>query len=427
MMLNTIGSYTFVYNIVCWRIYMEVRDILKIAYENVPYYNNLFNEYNVDIETNDLSKIPFTTKDAIRKYGILNFLNKKHLDDEYNILDKDNIVFTTSSGTTGEPMDVLWLKKDYLSSILFHWIYRLKKFYVTPEDIFFSSQRFKNNKNAIIEKSKSEYAINTDCISEELLNNIFIALNEKKPKWLMIQPSILYLLAEYSLKNNITFPDSIKYIEYFSETLLPFYRNKIEAVIKCPTSNMYGCSEINGIAYECENKNLHIIDKNVLVEIIKKNKSIKNNSIGNVCVTSLHNSVMPIIRYRLNDKATISSKKCSCGKTTPIINLINTRMPEFVVFDDLSICSLGKIYFPINRLDFIKIQSNDIIFYLRRFSVEEYNIIFDISTCSDMLRWSVTKAFKNIMNLYGIKCKFHFDFASKIDKNLPQGIMRFQP
>ena len=71
---------------------------------------------------------------------------------------------------------------------------------------------------------------------------------------------------------------------------------------------------------------------------------------GFVCVTGLHNTAMPVLRYRLNDIACIARKhNCPCGNPNPIINLKSARMPEFLILDDPEQCDGWALYAPANK------------------------------------------------------------------------------
>jgi phenylacetate-CoA ligase len=49
---------------------------------------------------------------------------------------------------------------------------------------------------------------------------------------------------------------------------------------------------------------------------------------GNIVGTSLHNLVMPLIRYRMNDTARWSREPCPCGRTYPVIEKISGRLAD---------------------------------------------------------------------------------------------------
>ena len=400
--------------------------IIRSAYENVPYYNYIINNCKIDLNTQYcFDDMPITTKTRIQEYGILNFINNTYLGDDYRLIDEQNMIITTSSGTSGKPMDIIWSKRDYLSSTLCHWLYRNNNYQITPSAVFFTSQRFRNNSSFCIKKNSREFAINTDHFTIQGLFEIYNTINAQKPQWLLIQPSVLYILVRFIIEHKLKFPKSINYIEFFSEVLLPYYKSQIQKVFKCHTSNMYGCNETNGIAYECEEGFMHILENNVLVEIVNRQKNIGTNKIGNVCVTSLHNRVMPIIRYKLNDKAMIIENKCSCGRSSPIIKLINTRIPEFIMFDDLNNCNSGRLYFPVDRMAFIKKEEHDVKFCIKRITVSSYRVFFDNDSCKDYPKWLITKYFKDIISAYGLKdCKFDFEFSKRIDPELPCGLLK---
>lgn len=87
---------------------------------------------------------------------------------------------------------------------------------------------------------------------------------------------------------------------------------------------MYGCQETNGIAMQCKHGHLHLMEGNILAEIYN-NGSFSKYGTGNMCVTGLHNSAMPFIRYKLNDTVTISKSYCTCGDNSPIVSVLSNR------------------------------------------------------------------------------------------------------
>jgi phenylacetate-CoA ligase len=50
-----------------------------------------------------------------------------------------------------------------------------------------------------------------------------------------------------------------------------------------------------------------------------------------IVVTDLTNYVMPFIRYKLEDIGIPSARKCSCGRTQPLIEKIEGRVADFLV------------------------------------------------------------------------------------------------
>jgi phenylacetate-CoA ligase len=49
---------------------------------------------------------------------------------------------------------------------------------------------------------------------------------------------------------------------------------------------------------------------------------------GTIVGTTLHNHLMPLIRYRMNDTARWSQEPCPCGRTYPVIENIGGRLAD---------------------------------------------------------------------------------------------------
>lgn len=116
-----------------------------------------------------------------------------------------------------------------------------------------------------------------------------------------------------------------------SEVLNEEDRKKIQDVFQCKVYNEYGCGEVGTIAHECEKGSMHINMENILVEIVnEKGEVLPDDQEGEIVVTDLNNSFMPIIRYRICDYGSLSSKPCSCGRTLKVLNSVKGRAYDFI-------------------------------------------------------------------------------------------------
>lgn len=109
----------------------------------------------------------------------------------------------------------------------------------------------------------------------------------------------------------------IKVIMLTGEILYDHQRRFIEQVFHCPISNEYGASEIGMVAAECPYGGMHLQEETVYVY---------TNSGNEVIITELHNELTPLINFRVGDKISISSKKCSCGRGLRLIDSIEGRI-----------------------------------------------------------------------------------------------------
>lgn len=102
-----------------------------------------------------------------------------------------------------------------------------------------------------------------------------------------------------------------------AETLHEFMRTEIEEVFGAPVYNRYGSREFGDIAAECpEARTLHVLPWTCYVEIVDNNGHLlPAGEEGEVVITSLANQSMPLIRYRIGDRAALlPDGRCACGR-----------------------------------------------------------------------------------------------------------------
>jgi len=69
--------------------------------------------------------------------------------------------------------------------------------------------------------------------------------------------------------------------------------------------------------------------QNVLEILDKNEKKCTPGQIGNVCITTLNNYSMPLIRYQIGDIAKLSQdRSCSCGRGWPLIDSVMGRQTD---------------------------------------------------------------------------------------------------
>ncbi|MBE6617131.1 MAG: phenylacetate--CoA ligase family protein [Ruminococcaceae bacterium] len=407
----------------------RVERILNRAYDEVPYFNNIINDHIKDddeLTADLLPRLPIFTKQTIREIGWENFVSGSYLDDKYLPISSRNVRLERTSGTTGIPMHILWDAANYYSSIINHWKYRKQHFNIDPSSrLCTTSKHIPGNNIYYIKGNQLTFSIRE--LNTETMPQIFEVINKYEPDWMFIQNSILYVLVRAAKKMGLTFPKSIKYIEYMGEPLCEYYRREIAKEIVAKTSNMYGCVETNGISYECPCGNNHIISENVYVEIVnEEGNPIKNGNPGYVCVTGLHNTGMPMIRYRLNDIARMyDNPKCQCGNTNPIIHIEAARMPEFIILDDISVYEKAQIISPINAgMKLYEVQSDDILFNIEIRRLDEYKIHIYKNFQQEI---NFEKLFLDIFKSYGLpNIRFEIVKSDTFYPSKPAGFIRLR-
>jgi phenylacetate-CoA ligase len=112
-----------------------------------------------------------------------------------------------------------------------------------------------------------------------------------------------------------------------SEMLYDFQRRRIESVFRAKVFDFYGMAERVAFAAACEHGRLHVNPEYGIVEIVDE-RGRPTDGEGTVVGTSLHNSAMPLIRYRTNDTARWGREACPCGRTYPVIETVSGRLAD---------------------------------------------------------------------------------------------------
>lgn len=386
---------------------MKDQQILKLlynAYNSIPYYNFVLNEIMRRKKIDDLADIcfedvPIHNKAVMRKIGWENFVkydfdaNSLHWDGK---LENDEFVCERTSGTTGEPMDILWSKTELKLSLANHWIYRYRRFGISPKDRMFTAEQMKYTDEPFIIRD-NVFVFNSSRYTKNGLEVTLQALNDFAPKWIYCQASVLFVILNFAAKENISLDFKINGIEFCSEPPLDYYIEYIDTIFHAPHINMYGCTETNGIAYSCEYDKLHIMHNNVLVELLNENQIPINSGKGQVCVTGLYNNAMPFIRYALDDIAEFDTT-CTCGKK--IFKLINCRLPEIILLNNHSIYPGAIMVFPWNKFPHLEETNSDVRFYLKRFKLDHYELYIDDLKGHDYEK--LKSVFNEMFMCYGI-------------------------
>ena len=148
-------------------------------------------------------------------------------------------------------------------------------------------------------------------------------------------PSDLMNLAFYIKKNHVKFPE-VKLLISDSEVLDDFTREYIEQVFKKPPLDFYGSVECGCIAFQLQgSKKYYLNEDQVLVENVKKDADV-----GDVIITNLRDTTMPIIRYQIGDVVDFGDGQSDLpGIHLRTIDKIYGKYLDFIVLPDNTIIS----------------------------------------------------------------------------------------
>ncbi|AXV38201.1 MAG: phenylacetate--CoA ligase [Methanobacterium sp. BRmetb2] len=309
----------------------RLQEVVKKAYENVPYYKKRLQNANIkpeDIKTlKDIEKLPFTTKTDLRDaypFGM------------FAVPDEDIVEVHTSSGTTGKPTVSGYTVKDL--------------------DIWGEVMARSLNMAGATKKDRIQncygYGLFTGGLGvhygAQKIGSTLIPIsagNTKRQIEIMqdfntsiitCTPSYALYLAEMIEKNDIE-PDklNLKAGVFGAEMWTEEMRNEIEKRLKILAVNIYGLTEIigPGVAQECEEKNgLHIFEDHFYPEIINYEtmETLPEGEKGELVLTTLTREGMPIIRFRTKDITALRREKCDCGRTLVRMDRITGRTDDML-------------------------------------------------------------------------------------------------
>jgi phenylacetate-CoA ligase len=90
----------------------------------------------------------------------------------------------------------------------------------------------------------------------------------------------------------------------------------------------------------------------ILELIDEKGKRVtKEGARGEMVVTGFNNDIMPLIRYRTQDMAVLTKKKCSCGRNYQMIKKVEGRTQDYIIDKEGSIVPLAPAIFNYNDMD----------------------------------------------------------------------------
>ena len=306
-----------------------LRKQLLRAYIDVPYYTASFNHLGLNPLTlkseKDIIDYPTITKATIQK-DASQFLSIKYADKK--------CPRSHSSGSTGRPIWVSfdkksWIRKKYLSKLRTRWECDLQRgqrvaiFDTDPPEVLSKrNQRFFFSNSILRTRYFSVFENLTECID---------SLVRWRPDFIDSMPSHLFQLAQIIDRKRIRLP-TLKKICTSSEYLEPNMRHFISRAFDAEIFDIYGCTEIKEIAWECsKHEGYHINEDDVLVEVLDGDRPVRPGEMGEIVVTDLRNQAMPLIRYRIGDRGMLMSDACCCGRTFTMMSPSAGRASDFII------------------------------------------------------------------------------------------------
>jgi phenylacetate-CoA ligase len=388
----------------------RLREIVKYAYNNVPFYHEKFMQAGLnpeDIRTaDDLSKLPVIRKDEVKR-NLERMVSK-----EYNV---SGLKMLRTSGSTGEPLyfyisrreDEFRKARHLRANIACG--QRLRDRWVTiTSPIYF-------NQATRLQRFLRFYAPMSVSVFDDVSTQISV-IGRLKPDVLDGYASSLLLLAREVEKRGI---DTIRprIIISGADLIDPASRQIVEKVFGVPFYDQYGAAEFERLAWQCEEKNQYHVDADsVVMQFVDENgEEVAAGETGEIVCTSLFNKAMPFIRYAVGDIGKASEENsCACGRTLPLMKIVEGRKDAIALLPDgRAISSFAFIagtyklsfYNEIEKFRVIQKKPNNFKFLM---------VMKNDRIKEESAKEEVESYFRKMLNLENVDVNFEVEFVNDL-------------
>lgn len=326
-----------------WRSERAVRErqwrtlssMLAHAYETTPHYRAAFDARGItpaDIRTpDDLTRLPILKKRDIRVPDRMFARGFK----------RETLHKSFSSGSTGEGAttyfdDRAWVVGRFLVKLrarlacglrpwhnvaLFQWI---------PNEPTFLRRR----------------------ILRQLSFGVHEPLEQTTDSLVSFGPHALYGFPSYLTRLAPVAEGRVRprFVFTSGELLTERTRETIAAGFGAEVFDIYGCTELKEIAWECPARHgYHVNADAVFVEILSQDEN--GVPAGSIVATSLVNRAMPLIRYLVGDSGSWIPEPCPCGRGLPLMRPSLGRLADYFVLPGGGEVSPYNVMDPVEALD----------------------------------------------------------------------------
>jgi len=299
----------------------KLRRLLSTAVRHCPYYNRLFEALGVRAAADDpfdeLAKLPLLDKLTIRR-NLSGMTNHR--------VPGGPLRFNTG-GSTGEPLlfyvDRRRIGYDKAARMMTHAWFGARpgepEVYLWGSPIELSGQ---DRVKRLRDRLTNETLLEAFRLSPESMRQYVARINAIDPVSVFGYPSSLTTLAEFGESEDLRFTGRrLRAVFVTGELLDAHHRRTLKRFFRVPVANGYGSRDGGFIAHECPEGGLHVMDPNVIMEIVS----------GEIVITHLDALAMPLLRYRTGDMGALLDEACPCGRGLRTMGMVEGRRTDHLV------------------------------------------------------------------------------------------------
>ncbi len=330
----------------------RVRHVVAAAYARSPYYREVMDAAGLrpsDVRgRDDLPKLPLLTRAVVRE-RINDLMTARTPARDWR--------HGHTSGTTGSPLSVWYDRQTVVENNAqdrrqkiwggmdtTDWIGMfLGRVVVPPEQL--QPPYWRAN---VVQR---EVWFSSFHMSERSMPAYVAEIRRRGLRFLEGYPSTLFILATFLRRTGQRLPMHAVFSS--SETLHPVQRDVIQDAFECRLFDFYGMAERTIFAGECgAHGGRHLSEDFGYTEVVDEAGSpVPPGGWGYLVGTSLHNTAMPMIRYRTNDVSRVLTEPCLCGRSFRVLDPVTTKAEDVLVTPDGRMISPSILTHPFKPFD----------------------------------------------------------------------------
>jgi phenylacetate-CoA ligase len=350
----------------------RLRNIIKYAAETVPYYKNLFQKERMNPHeirsVKDLDRLPYIDKEMVRKDPVYFVSTSRR--------GKNSILFVTS-GTTGMPLKVYHDYDSLLANFAFTERERAVITKICGKSLGYRIA-YISYSGSIPQKFIDFYRQWTfiPIRPKHILLNILDPIEEVVKGINRFRPDVIVgygsyletffkILASHNIEMHLP-----KVLVYGADMLTPEGKSFIEEKFGVHVQTTYLAVEAFKIGFFCEEgRGFHLHEDLCPLKIINtKGERVKKGEKGEVVISNLVNHGTVLLNYRLGDIGSMSTERCPCGRTLPLLSELEGRV------EDILFLKAGGFIHPRSIWEVIKRQDKILKYQLIQHEPERFEL-----------------------------------------------------
>lgn len=303
------------------------RMILLKAAERTEFYRKRFNDVGLQVgdvkSEKDWEKIPILTRQDIQDHMLEMVADGVRL---------GQLKIVSTGGSTGEPLQLYRPKsfpyEAFAIRMLSWWGINMW------DNSCYIFRHGYSGMGKLINDLKwwptQRVFLNAGNMDDEKCLSFYRHICKISPKLLCGYVGAVSAFAEFLSNNNLRAPKSLKAVWTTAAPLPDPLRMNMQEIFGSPVYSQYGCCECGHLASECACRaGMHINNDWRHVEFVDgTGLNMPVGEIGDILITDMYATEVPLIRYALGDRGKLMAEKCTCGVTLPLMAPVKGRVSE---------------------------------------------------------------------------------------------------